>query len=179
MNVLGLSGGVKSGNQDGAAAFQRGDYDAAKEMVESATRLSDFRSKVRGLQGEWDQLFRPSVPVRPRPRTQRSRLQSGLRTPEDSFRRPILEVLVELGGSAPSGQILDKVEKRMLHELNEYDRQGLTSNPSSVRWRNCAQWCRNTLVHQDGYLKVDSPYGVWEIPDRGRAHLQELQKLGP
>ena len=46
-----LEGVVENLNQDGAAAFQRGDYEAAKEMVESATRLSDFRSKVRGLQG--------------------------------------------------------------------------------------------------------------------------------
>jgi restriction system protein len=32
------------------------------------------------------------------------------------------------------------------------------SEPKQSRWRNTAQWCRNTLVNE-GLLKKDSPWG--------------------
>lgn len=93
-----------------------------------------------------------------------------MRTPEDAFRRPILETLVELGGGAPIGEVLKRVEQKMKGALNQYDYEPLPSDPRSPRWRNTAQWCRNTLV-REGLMKSDSPYGVWEISDEGRRWL--------
>lgn len=72
----------------------------------------------------------------------RARLPRGLRTPEDAFRRPILEALVELGGRAPIGKVLERVEQKMKGVLNQYDYEPLPSDPRSPRWRNTAQWCR-------------------------------------
>ncbi|MCL5942629.1 MAG: winged helix-turn-helix domain-containing protein [Actinobacteria bacterium] len=153
----------------GAEAFHTGDYEKANKAIEEATRLSDFREKVRALQKEWGTLL-VAQPVR---RSKISKKQSavklrrGLRTAEDAFREPLLATLVELGGSAPVGEVLDRIEKKMKGVLNEYDYQPLASNPNSVRWRNTAQWCRNTLV-REGLMKSDSPHGIWEISDLGK-----------
>ena len=86
---------------------------------------------------------------------------------EEAFRRPILEVLVDLGGSAPVGEVLERVGIKMKSVLNQYDREPLLSDPCSVHWKNTTQWCRNTLV-REGLMKNDSPHGVWEISDVGR-----------
>jgi len=162
---------VDSLNQDGAGAFQKGDYDTARGLIEIATRLAEFRGKVRNLQKEWDNIFSTRIPHKPSKRRRFQRLERGLRTSEDSFRRPILETLAEMGGSAPVNEVLDKIEAKMKNILNNYDRQPLPSYPNTVRWRNTAQWCRNALV-QEGLLKADSPRGVWEISDRGREALR-------
>ena len=100
------------------------------------------------------------------------RLKRGLRTSEDAFRKPILEALVELEGRAEMSKVLDLVEKKMQGILNDYDYQSLPSDPKTIRWRNTAQWCRNTMV-REGLLKSDSPRGIWEISERGRKALQE------
>ena len=44
------------------------------------------------------------------------------------------------------------------------------SSPDNLRWRNAAQWARNSMVN-DGLMKNDSPRGVWEISDKGRNFL--------
>ena len=162
---------VDSLNLDGAGAFQKGDYDTARGLIEIATKLAEFRGKVRGLQKEWENLFSTRIPHKPRRRKRTSRLDRGLRTPEDAFRRPILETLIELGRSASVGKVLDRVEEKMKAILNTYDRQPLPSEPHTIRWRNNAQWCRNTMV-QEGLLKADSPRGIWEISDKGREALK-------
>jgi hypothetical protein len=157
----------------GSQAFQRGSYDEAQRMIEVATRLADFRDKVKGLQREWSDLFAKHVPKVKRKGQRRKfeKLPRGLRTPEKAFRRPILEVLVELGGRARIDEVLRKVEERMQGVLNSSDLQPLPSNPHTIRWQNTAQWCRYKLV-REGLLKDDSPRGIWEISERGRETLQ-------
>ena len=160
-------------NEAGADAFRAGDYEKAKAAIEEATRLAEFREKVKGLQKEWAGLASSRSAVQSPKRRQTSvRLPRGLRTPEDAFRRPILETLVELGGRAAIGDVLDRVEEKMKGVLNKYDYQPLPSDPRSERWRNTAQWCRNALV-RDGLMKSDSSYGIWEISGQGRRWLSE------
>src|SRR3989338_5736332 len=43
----------------------------------------------------------------------KGKLPKGLKTPEDAFRRPILESLYELGGRASVSDVLEIVEKKM------------------------------------------------------------------
>ncbi len=160
-------------NERGAEAFREGDYGKAKAAIEEATRLAEFREKVKALQKEWASLLRRRpLAQKSKQRKSKARLSRGLRTPEDAFRLPILEALVELGGSAHSQEVLDRLEKKITRVLNEYDYQPLPSNPRSSRWRNTAQWCRNTLV-REGLMKGDSPHGIWEISDQGRKWLKE------
>ncbi|MBM4432922.1 MAG: hypothetical protein FJ025_02875 [Chloroflexi bacterium] len=161
---------IESLNQDGAAAFQKRDYDNAKGLIEVATRLTDFRGKVRTLQKEWDNIFSVRVTRKHGKKKRFARINRGLRTPEDAFRIPILETLVTMGGSAPVNDVLDRIGEKMKQTLNEYDRQPLPSTPTMLRWRNNAQWCRNTLV-TEGLMKADSPRGIWEISQAGKEAL--------
>ena len=107
-----------------------------------------------------DSLFRRNL----------GRLPRGIRTPESAFTKPILEALVELGGSAPVSNVLDLVEPQLKSKLKDVDYQPLPSDPNTLRWRNTAQWTRHDLVNQ-GFLKNDSPRGIWEISEKGRDWL--------
>jgi len=60
----------------------------------------------------------------------------------------------------------------MRDKLTKYDLEPLASDPRSIRWRNTAQWCRNTLL-REGLMKQDSPHGTWEISDLGRRALKD------
>lgn len=161
-------------NRDGAQAFEEGKYDIARDLMEKGSQMTAFRGRVKDLQKEWLNIFAAAVPQK----TQRQKaprykkLQHGLRTPEDEFRGPILQSLVDLGGSASMNDVLDKVEKLMSQKLNAYDRQTLPSDPTIPRWRNTAQWARAAMV-KEGLLSSDSPRGVWEITDSGREFLEQ------
>jgi len=160
-------------HEQGAEAFKSGNYDLARRAIEEATRLADFREKVKSLQKEWASFtIKQSRREVRRRRARKSRLPRGLRTPEDAFRRPILEALAELGGRARISEVLDLVGEKMKGVLTEYDFEPLASQPKTMRWRNTAQWCRNTLV-REGLMMSDTPYGIWEITEAGRKALQE------
>ncbi len=161
-------------NEEGARALRMGRYERAQAIIREAERITEFHAKVEALYREWNERFQVKQTRRKRKirRTQNNRLPRGLRTPEDAFRRPILEALVEAGGRASIREVLVRVEEKMAGMLNEYDYETLPSSPKTVRWRNTAQWCRNRLV-REGYMRDDSPYGIWEISEKGRAWLRE------
>ncbi len=106
------------------------------------------------------------------------RLAKGLRTPESAFVVPILATLEELGGAAAMHQVLERVGALMKDTLKEVDFQSLKSDPGRPRWNNTAQWARNTMV-EDGLLKKNSPRGVWEITEAGRAMLKKRRSESP
>lgn len=166
---------VNTLNEDGSEAFQKGDYDKARIVIEEATRLTTFREKVQNLQKEWEQLHVKKICPRTKKLTKRksleTKLKKGLRTTEAAFYRPVLETLIELGGSARMNEIFKKIEDKMSGTLTQYDYQSLPSNPKQIRWLNTVQWARNTLVNK-GLMKKDSPRGVWEISDAGIKSLR-------
>ena len=98
-----------------------------------------------------------------------ARLQRGQRTPQEAYCQPILKALVELGGSAAISDVLKKVEKSMKEILKPVDYETLSSG-HDIRWRNAAQFARNTMVGK-GLLKSNSPWGIWEITEAGRKTL--------
>lgn len=162
-------------NREGAQAFESGKYEVARNLMEKGSQMVAFRNRVKDLQKEWLNIFASIIPS-PQQRKYKepryNRLQHGLRTPEDEFRIPILQTLVELGGSAPINDVLDRVELKMSHKLNVYDRQTLPSDPTTLRWRNTAQWARATMVNE-GLLSSNSPRGIWEITEKGRSYLEQ------
>jgi hypothetical protein len=103
------------------------------------------------------------------------RLQRGIRTPEETFRLPILQTLVKMGGSGLAREVLTQVEKLLRQDLSETDYETLPSTPNTPRWSNTAQWARNSMVHE-GLLRDDSPRGTWEISEQGREYLQEQKQ---
>jgi len=94
----------------------------------------------------------------------KTRAARGMRTPQSAFRQPLLRVLTESGGSGKMSEVVDRVGDVMSMQLNEIDRQKLATG--EIRWRNAVQWERNEMV-KEGFLKKDSPRGVWELTARG------------
>jgi restriction system protein len=96
------------------------------------------------------------------------RLQRGLRTPEEAYYQPILQILNEQGGSSKMSDVQERLAQVMKGVLREVDYKTLASG--TVRWRNTAQFARSTMV-KDGRLKSKSPRGIWEISEAGLTAL--------
>ena len=157
-------------NQRGAAALRRGSYDEARQLMDRGAQMTELRKRILKSKTEWEKLVLPAEKAGDE--NDPGRLQRGLRTPEDAFRVPILQALVETGGSGRVADVLDRVGAMMGDQLNDYDREPLPSTPSAIRWRNNAQWARNSMVGE-GLLASDSPRGIWEITQKGREWLAE------
>jgi hypothetical protein len=165
-------------NGVGAKAFEARDYDRAKEALERVGIVTAFRDKVAALRAEWDSLAALTASQEDEEtkaeRRNLGRLRKGIRTPENQYRAPILNVLMDMGGSGKAADVLEQVGKIMKPALKKVDFEPLASGPDNPRWRNAAQWARNSMV-KEGLLKSDSPRGVWAITDAGRRFLQEQQ----
>lgn len=147
--------------------MQQGDFDEAERVIKRARHLASIKGQLEDLQ----QNFEEHVIVEVEPESNHSRLRHGLKTPQEAYQRPILQALVELGGSAGLNVVLDRVYELMKDQLNEYDHQPLPPDYSTTRWRNTARWARNTL-RSNGLLRGDNPRGTWEISDDGRTWLE-------
>lgn len=162
---------IETVNSAGARFFQGGEHDKAQQALEHVQTVVAFRAKVAALRDEWSNAFEmqgSDIDDEETGKARRNlgRLRRGLRTPEAAYYQPILEALKQLGGSAPMNDVLDRVEKAMKGSLKSVDYQPLASDPATTRWRNGAQWARLTLVQQ-GFMKSDSPRGIWEISEKG------------
>lgn len=161
-------------NQRGAHAFESRDYERARGALEAAAQITAFREKVDGLRREWDLISHAADEHEDEAeqiqRRDLGRLQRGLRTPEKEYYLPILRAIDESGGSAALDTVLERVGQLMRSTLRDVDFAPLASNPDMPRWRNTAQWARNSMV-REGLLKNDSPRGVWEISEAGKRYL--------
>ena len=163
-------------NGVGSKAFQGRDYDKAKEALERSGVLTAFRDKVAALRKEWEGIAAVAESQEDEEtkaeRRNLGRLRRGQRTPEAQYYVPILQVLSEMGGAGKVAEVLERVGKLMKPILKEVDYDPLASGPDNPRWRNAGQWARNSMV-REGLLKADSPRGVWEITEAGRAGLRK------
>jgi hypothetical protein len=108
-----------------------------------------------------------------RKREQKGKIPRGLKTPEEAYRRPILEAIYELGGSASASDVLRLVEGKMNSLLGEVDYQKIPSG--YIRWRNTAMWERHELVKKEGLLKSSSPKGIWELSEKGVREIERMK----
>jgi hypothetical protein len=141
--------------------------------------LTAFRDRVAALRKEWEELA--AVAEREEDEETRAerrnlgKLRKGVRTPESAYYVPILQVLEKMGGGGKVADVLERLGKAMKPILKDVDYDPLASGPDNPRWRNAAQWARNSMV-REGLLKADSHRGVWEITEKGRAALKEMKK---
>jgi len=137
-----------------------------KLRLETARLVSSLDKDIKHLRGR-------SSGMTGKGRKASVKIPSGLLVPMEEYRAPILEALIEMGGRGRPSDILPKVEQKMNGRLTSLDYKMLKDG-RTVKWRNRAQWERARMV-EDGCLKTDSPRGIWEITDAGRALYQELK----
>lgn len=147
--------------------FAESDRETLERLLRRKFEMENFREAVKDLQKQWARMWNGRGKKR-----RKKKLPRGLRTPQEQFVRPLLEALVELGGEAEAGKVIDLVGEKMKGELNEYDKEPLSNG--QPRWRNTVQWCRLDLV-REGLLNPDSPHGIWEITKKGEAYLESLK----
>lgn len=46
---------------------------------------------------------------------------------------------------------------------------------NAVRWKNYAMWKKMEMINEE-YLNKDSPYGIWEISEKGREYYSRQKQ---
>jgi hypothetical protein len=157
-------------NTDIGEAAKHNAYDKVSQLMKTGQELLDLKKALAEVEKRYARLIGTDDV---QPTTSSKYIRKGLKTPQEAYSVPILQALVALGGRARIGDVLDRVYEIMKGQLNAYD-HATYSDGKTVRWRNTAQWARDTL-HKEGLLS-DSPHGVWEIGDKGRAWLAKQSK---
>jgi restriction system protein len=180
LHLLGesLQGEVQRINTEGAQAMSKGDYDTAQSVIDFAKRLTAFRAKVDALGKEWAELedLRDKASAEVQQIVSKrffGKSRKGEITPQEDFCQPLLSVLVEMGGKGKTKDVLDRLGVKMKGTLKPKDYEPHESNAKQIRWRNTAQWARNTMANKDGRMKDASPDGIWEISEKGRTWLKK------
>ena len=102
--------------------------------------------------------------------TRHDRAPKGSLLAQAAYTVPLLEALLEFGGSAPTAEVVERVGQKLESSLTEVDRGIL--NSGEVRWKNRVQFVRIGLV-KEGYIAKNSSRGVWEITEAGRRRAAE------
>ncbi len=92
-------------------------------------------------------------------------------TPAKAYWLPLLSALVELGGRARRRKVIEVVGQKMKDTLTQADHARLPS--FGVRWEHVVAWQASHMRRVAGFLRNDSPRGLWEITDAGRQWLQQ------
>jgi Mrr N-terminal domain len=158
-------------------------FEALKEQAEPFVDTpNSVLRRVLGLRAVTDSPPLEDEPERRGPRRstksssaprKRARSRSARATPgsilaEEHYEVPILAILNEKGGRAPSREVIDALGDRLNGQLTRTDWDQLASG--QTRWRNRAQFVRLRLIER-GDMEKDSPRGVWEISDQGRERI--------
>jgi hypothetical protein len=139
-----------------------------QRLVKRATSFEDSAEDVIArLLDQADGLDPSDTPDRG-PNREASRAAPGSVLPVHEYWIPILGLLVEAGGSAPSNDVVEALEERMKSTLSPRDFEPLKSG--EIRWRNRARFARLRMKER-GLLSDTSHRGVWEITDAGRDYL--------
>lgn len=94
--------------------------------------------------------------------------------PVEDYWVPVLQVLVEAGGEAPSNDVVDALAEKMSDVLGERDWGRLESG--EVRWRNRARFARLRMKER-GLISDTSRRGIWAITDLGRKYLAMREEV--
>lgn len=98
----------------------------------------------------------------------------GEKTPRPEFRKPLLQVLLRLGGGASRSSVLAELEKVMFDRLTLSDREDIASG-GCPSWQKSAEWMVHSLRSAKLLKPVNEcPYGYWILTDQGKAVAKEL-----
>ncbi len=146
---------------------------AEQQMKDLQTKISEYRGKIAAIdtitggakpdqQGELDVAEQEDEAN-----------HGGEFTPVFAYWRPILEVLVEMGGAGKRHDVVGAVGKKMKNILKPAD-YGKLPKSGWIRWRNRVAWqASNMRQPEQSLIKNDSPRGIWEITDAGRKWLDD------
>ena len=142
--------------------------DASKELRNKADELRRKLSAIDTLLGVGETRANE-------PHAQGESLEAdvndGIFTPIQTYWKPILQALVEMGGRGRREKVMDVVGQKMSWVLTPAD-YGTLSDSNVIRWRNRVAW-QTSNMRARGFIKKGSVRGLWEITDEGRKWLDD------
>ena len=165
-------------DQQGSKLVEKHHYQEARETISKAEMVMSLQNKLNALKDDWLGLGLATDEPSPAdkeaskkvsPETEKQ-FRSQSHTSSKEFRIPILQALVNLGGSAKRKLVFDELEKIMGDQLSENDWKPLPSRKRVSRWQRIATNTRTNL-REDGYITVDANQGIWIITEKGKAFL--------
>ena len=115
-------------------------------------------------------LPKPDLQKTAAPATRHPRRQPiSQKLPQKEFRKPLLEVLYELGGSVRVIDLRPAMRNRMMSAFLPGDLEHVSTGEE--RWWNATCWERSNLI-KEGFLRDDSPRGTWELSEQGIGHVE-------
>ncbi|MEI6665250.1 MAG: winged helix-turn-helix domain-containing protein [Chloroflexota bacterium] len=101
------------------------------------------------------------MPASPKIRPERT----GEAIPDARYYALIIRALSEAEGRASKSAVTRRIGEWLASELSPDDHVTVATGES--RWENRVAWARNRL-RESGYLRADSPRGMWELTPKGR-----------
>jgi hypothetical protein len=152
----------------------RGQYasdlaNAEEEARKLQAKITDWRAKISAIDTltgvpETDTEVEGAV-------EEETSEEGGVFTPVQAYWKPILQVLVEMGGRGKRQRVIDSVGAKMKSILTPADFGNLPKS-GRTRWSNRVVWQASEMRAQ-GLIKNNSPRGLWEITDAGRKWLDD------
>jgi restriction system protein len=146
----------------------KGQFDEVIVLGKQGHAVDEMRNQLVQLRQSWQAAFGSVTPAK-----SFSPPERGIRTPQSTYYRPLLEALIELGGKAEPKAVLPQVYTKVKHLLTDYDHEQLPSDPRKIRWRTATRFASHELRVQG--LLTNSPHGIWEISAAGRRFVAETR----
>lgn len=143
-------------NRQAGQLVAKGRYDRAETLVAKAKALEEFHAKIKALCEDWRQLQRCGG------RTGKPQVQT---TPLWAYYQPILQTLLEMGGSARRQEIEGEFERMHAGLLQSGDMEKMAGN--MPRWQKMIRRARKHLIEQE-FIEAGSGK-VWQITDEGKS----------
>lgn len=164
---------LKGAQEQGARAFQDGKFAEASEFSQKCQQIQGKIDELAALQEGWP--LEKKTPAPPTATTAPAKVKKvrvrGRYMPTRVYWPAILQALVDLGGSARTAQVIEKIEKYLKPHFKPEDYE-LVSDGRSIRWQVSARFERQKMVYE-GLLSDTSPRGIWEITEKGREQLKK------
>ena len=172
---------LKDAQEQGSRAFQDGKFAEASAFSQNCQQIQAKIDALTLLQKDWPvvkqtshppvvkQASRPPVSV-PAPEDVKNVQSRGKYMPTRIYWPAILQALADLGGSARTAQVIEKVEQYLKPHFKPEDYE--TVSDGNPRWQVAARFERQKMVYE-GLLSDNSPRGIWEITEKGREQLKK------
>ena len=166
--ISALQESLQAAKSSGAKAFESGDFETAQMAADRGKALQSILEAADGLKLQWEQFEQADEGE-----DESWEVQVGSEPTQEDLIFPVLYVLDQAGGNAPSEEILDRVEALLMEKLTAEEFASLSENWSGPLRGSAIklgrQMTRKGLIHTKGQA------GHWNLTPQGRMSLLEQQ----
>ncbi len=158
--------------EQGSKLLVQGLFDEAQNRINSVQRVIEYKNLINNQEQLWNAIYLDDIYTSSD--DNESSNQGIVDAPErfetSNINRlilPILDVLIELGGTGKRKDIINRLGVKLIDQLTDEDWQCNPHHPDVINWQNCAARAFNYLLNQ-GYIIRSDHRGLWEVTAIGR-----------